>query len=296
MKFVTSEAYLTSTRKCIYTPLGGGWGPAYEDDPDCTGLCCQALQNADNYIHAQGSLGLADDLTNTINDVMGTFQASYQPFWLFIPGYAQFFYVPDGDTDDCSGWSFAPWFAYNKFKVSKPLRQRMNQLLSDFNKVYSDTVGAWKPTNGRDQRAVFVDVDSAFEDHRFCEPGASYNDQWYGSAVWVWNLMYTASRYSTASSSNLTNLNDISSSADTDAIGKSISENLSSDGNNASDTVDANGSSGSDENPSTGWQRRPFHPTSWGHWAIANKMVQALYAEGVPGVGVRQVPKPWTSD
>lgn len=34
----------------------------------------------------------------------------------------------------------------------------------------------------------YVDIDSGFSGHRFCEPGKSYRENYYSSDVWVWNL------------------------------------------------------------------------------------------------------------
>lgn len=273
---------LTSNRKCVFTPYTiDKVGLAYEEDPNCIDECCSTLQAVDNYINRQGDGGLASDLLNTINDLAEQSQTSYEPFYLLIPGYAQFWAVPSGDTDDCSDWAFAPWWVKTPHKISKPLRARMNELILSLNSVYSSTISGWRSPGGRNQHAIYVDIDSAFQGHRFCEAGASYNDQYYGDAVYFWNLMFTVSREAEWSGSNLTNCHEIPSGSDFVSIGKDMNNTLS---------TDDYGITGSG-----GVIGRTFHPTLWGHAGIAHNMIAALRNAGVPGVVNNDpiLPTPW---
>jgi len=49
-------------RACIYQPAPGGWGPAWDNDPDGTGECKKNLATSQEYINrAEG--GLRDDFS-----------------------------------------------------------------------------------------------------------------------------------------------------------------------------------------------------------------------------------------
>ncbi|KAK5938568.1 hypothetical protein PMZ80_008757 [Knufia obscura] len=77
---------------------------------------------------------------------------------VFVLGYARSF---DAETDQCNGVSFS---------LTNPANVLSNELRRDFNELVvmlNDVIRASAEAHG----AVYVDIDAAFEGHRFCEPG-----------------------------------------------------------------------------------------------------------------------------
>lgn len=247
---------------CLYRPNPFVYyGPYYQDDTDCTGLCCQSLQRAEDYINKQGDGGFYQDALNTINDIMGTPQANGRDqFFLYINGYVQFF---NEDTDGCDDWTFVLFpddndANPNEQTVVKSLRIRMNSLVTNLNQVYQNAINDWQPDISRDtqQYAVYVDVDPFFNNHRFCEPGDTFQDQWTGSNVWIWNLQIdNAQDQAAADSGDTAGLTEL----------------------HVFESGDENG-------PRSGWQSRPFHPKYRGHTAIKDAIIAKMRASGMPGV------------
>ncbi|KAF1834014.1 hypothetical protein BDW02DRAFT_647904 [Decorospora gaudefroyi] len=61
---------------------------------------------------------------------------------------------------------------------------------NDFNEIINGINGAIKRAVDRfgDPKIQYLDINPAFNDHRFCEPGHTFADQLNGSKkVWLWN-------------------------------------------------------------------------------------------------------------
>ena len=95
---------------------------------------------------------------------------------LYVTGYARFF-SPDGSAGDaCDRTSFFNSLWIRKLIGVLPMliqnRERMNDLVTLVNsKINQNVVQALQ----NELTIVFIDIDSQFEGHRFCEPG---NDPW----------------------------------------------------------------------------------------------------------------------
>jgi hypothetical protein len=62
----------------------------------------------------------------------------------------------------------------------------MNELVTSVNQLYSTIPGqvSWPFTHTH-----YVDINSGFKGHRFCEPGKTFRNNHYSSEVWIWNLL-----------------------------------------------------------------------------------------------------------
>ena len=113
---------------------------------------------------------LWNSLWNTINSIVTTV-GSNPNFKLFVTNYPKFW---NQDTDQCDTVSFSYWPGYSgSDKMTKAKRTQMNNLSNQMNAVILSVVQNWN----RDSRIHYVDIDSAFEGHRFCEN--EYQEPWY---------------------------------------------------------------------------------------------------------------------
>lgn len=91
---------------------------------------------------------------------------------LYVTGYAKFF-SPDGSAGDaCDQTSFFNSIWIRRLIGVLPMliqnRERMNDLVDRVNaRIQQDVVQALQ----NELTIVFIDIDSHFEGHRFCEPG-----------------------------------------------------------------------------------------------------------------------------
>jgi hypothetical protein len=167
---------------CIYVPDGKEWGPEY---PDSNGRCFQEIEQASYSTYGTNASELAQYIQSTINAVFEHDKVKNNPdFQLFMPGYVQFFY-DEGDSGDwCDNASFATRKA-DRPMLSLALRTTLNELVLAINHGIQAGINDSAYAN----RTQFVDVNPQFEGHRFCEPGHSWYDQWFGDKVWLWNLV-----------------------------------------------------------------------------------------------------------
>ncbi len=97
---------------------------------------------------------------------------------LMVTGYAQFF--NDG-TEQCSHITFSRTDPSNL--LTRAVRAKFNDLISKLN----DVIEAAAQTHG----AEYIDIDSCFEGHRFCEEGVVEPDS-QRDETWFFNLKYGA--------------------------------------------------------------------------------------------------------
>lgn len=166
---------------CIFTPQGQDYGPAY---PDPRGGCYQALERASNYIESEEQDGLFQDARWIVNKVFEHPKTRANPqFRLFVVGYFTFFHDEGGDGDWCDDVSFALRYS-DRPTLTLALRKRINELIQDLNaQIKKGVEGSFYP-----ERAKFLDMDSHIKDGRFCQPGHSIWDQYWGGKVLLWNM------------------------------------------------------------------------------------------------------------
>ncbi|KAN0070673.1 SGNH hydrolase-type esterase domain containing protein [Elaphomyces granulatus] len=135
--------------------------------------CDSALTQTQNNIAGP----LWNSLWNTIQSIMTTVGKSNKNFKLFVTTYPQFW---NQDTDQCDSTSFSYWSGpTGSDKMTKAKRTSMNNLSIQMKGVIQSVIANWNdPKNSNyDARVHYVDIDSAFQGHRFCEN--EYQEPWW---------------------------------------------------------------------------------------------------------------------
>lgn len=184
----------------------------------------------------------------------------------FSTGYAKFF---NQDTEQCNEVTFKPsWDPIKAEYLTKERRVKMNDLALALNKLLSDAAASFPD----DQNVHYVDIDAAYEGHRFCDRDEPAPDD---PATWFFNW-YTKEDPKIASLfQNMAFFKAVQEGGDTgvhtDAdyinalydAGEGDPEALSL----LSDTV------------------RVFHPSTKGHQGIRDVFKKAIADAGLPGPG-----------
>ncbi|KAH8726885.1 SGNH hydrolase-type esterase domain-containing protein [Phaeosphaeriaceae sp. PMI808] len=161
---------------CLFQPdPGHDYGKNYEDDTD--------PNNREGNVEGDGFNDKVKRVTATIHTWRGHRSVMNSDATLFVLGYARFF-APDLD-DACDDWNFvSQWRVFSKpQKLMKGMRQDFNDLLDSMNRAIRQAVESFN-----DEKIQYVDINPAFEGHRFCEKGHSKLDQYnWGSVVYFWN-------------------------------------------------------------------------------------------------------------
>lgn len=187
-------------------------------------------------------------------------------FLLYLTSYAQFFgtdYDPWCNTEhwNIPGGSPTPY-------LSKQLRTAFNNLVSNVNQIYQDTI-----QQIFSKQARFIDLDTGFGGHRLCEPGASHSDQLntdtHFDGVYLWNLNWPW-QVAMTPAPNLDEQNGNISSAEAQQL-------FGNDGVTA-----WSGSGGGGNDPGNEWRLRPFHPRYSGYTSIKGAILSQLKADGLP--------------
>ena len=143
---------------CIFHPdFKRDYGPDY---PDPNGACYEAIRNSNNEINSDDfSKSLQQAFTDIINHPKVKGKASFKTF---VTGYAQFF-----NQDDPACDNYGLRIAFGPL-MKRPLRKALNDLVLHINSKIEEVV-----KHSNEPKAVFVNIDSAFQGHRFCEPNDS---------------------------------------------------------------------------------------------------------------------------
>ncbi|KAI1142332.1 SGNH hydrolase-type esterase domain-containing protein [Hypoxylon sp. FL0543] len=277
-------------RACLFQPIPGGWGKYWDEDPDGEGYCKKNIQKAADYMNNDKDDGFRQEFVDTLDGIFNTAQKQENPqqtFDLYVSSYVRFFV---DDTDDCDNWSFAhPWVSAGHPKVVKGLRKVMNEKTDQLNNLQSDIIKNYKiPAPARPNYRIHnVQPTNLFQGHRFCEPGHSFEDQFYRDDVWLWNLQY----YDTQSAALAGNPREAQktdngvtfmagSTAKPPSAGMVLSTFPISNGAAPPSTPNPSPQSQS----SFGWTARPFHPKWKGHLAMKDLFIQQMKNDKVPGV------------
>ncbi|RYP93631.1 hypothetical protein DL770_000263 [Monosporascus sp. CRB-9-2] len=268
---------------CIYQPDRSSYGPEY---PDPAGRCAQRLADSNKYIDQEGEHGLYQDEVNT---VLGMLRhpavKDNKNFRLYILGYAHFFNLGANYCDDIS-FGAVPLIG-NKPKVSNRLRTDLNDGVERVNKILARVAN-----DVGDARVKYLDISPAFNGHRFCEDHHSFEDQWYSTDVWLWNLNTPADdppadpalMDAWLNAGQLPDGTTVTSYPDGTMIGVELQGGVETDG--------SGGSTG--EGPT--WHQRPFHPKHGGAHAIADIIIAQAKADKIPGVVGSSPPTMGTCD
>ena len=255
---------------CIYHPdQRHNYGPAYKDDKDSKGECKQSLNSAEDYITDPKQM--EHDLRETLKDIFNYDAVSKnEDFLVYLTGYAQFWGTNLDDWCNNQYWSLYPAVSPTPY-LSKELRSKMNELIKKVNDLYKKVTedDKWK------KQTRFVDLDSGFDGHRFCEPGATYQDQintdTHFDKVWLWNLNWPW---------QVTGGNAPGPQA---AQGDLTAEEYQSlFGGNGVIAWSGTGSGIEGNEPGNGWRLRPFHPRYSGYTSIKNAIIAQLKKDKRP--------------
>jgi hypothetical protein len=166
---------------CIFAPEGQEWGPAY---PDPSGKCYQDIERVFQYIHGRSEHELFEDTRRVVDAIFQHNKTKdNSDFRLFVSGYSQLFYDEGGVGEWCDTASFALRLS-DRPTLSLALRKKINELIRALNNGIKAGIAA----SSYHDRVQFIDVDSQFADHRFCQPGQSLYDQYFGDSVYLWNM------------------------------------------------------------------------------------------------------------
>ncbi len=255
---------------CIYhSDQAHNYGNPYVNDPDRSGDCAKALDAALEYITDKMQI----DLTNTLDDLFNDPAVSGDSdFLLYLTGYAQFFGTDYDPWCDWADWSVPTFNQFNYVPyLSKNLRQDFNDHVSKVNSLYQTTAESDKYK----AKVRYIDVDSGFAGHRFCEPGSNYNDQvntdTHFDGVYLWNLNYPWQVTGQGAPSPQAAQGNVTAQEAQDAF------------NGQPVTAWNSGSGGGGGNePGNGWRLRPFHPRYTGYTAIKDAIFAQLKIDGRP--------------
>ena len=247
---------------CIYhADPSHNYGPAYANDKDRVGDCAKKLDGAANYIDNF----LEKDLSNTIHDILGDPNVKNNPdFLLYVTGYAQFFGT---DYDPwCNKEAWNPFYGISETPyLSKELRQAFNDRIKKVNSLYKKTI-----EQKFSKQVRYIDLDSRFQGHRFCEPGMTHDDQFNKDAhfdkVHLWNLNWPILL---ADKSNMGSLGV--------GLATAAAQKLFADGQGVTAWSGAGGNE-----PGNGWRLRPFHPRYTGYTSIKDAILAQLKQDGLP--------------
>ncbi|KAL8866684.1 MAG: hypothetical protein Q9174_006152, partial [Haloplaca sp. 1 TL-2023] len=158
--------------------------------------------------------------------------------------------------------NYGPAFADDPDGLRRAFNDRVAKINDLYRRVIEDNFA---------QKARYIDIDSRFAGHRFCEPGASHLQQFVrdtrADSVWLWNLNYFGSFLSD---------DDVDPGTDGNVTEQQADELFPNPG------VTAWSGSGGDNTVSAGWRQRPFHPRYTGHRGIKDAIIAQLEIDGLP--------------
>ncbi|KAF9875651.1 hypothetical protein CkaCkLH20_07032 [Colletotrichum karsti] len=130
-----------------------------------SGTCEAALQEAAKQI--EGS-EFEHRLEMVIMQILDKVQWEKRPWFIItVTGYARFF---NADTDECDNCTLGVW--WQGPKLERKVRRRMNDMVLAVNGKLRMSIDAVNAKFAK-PKVVFVDYDTRFEGHRFCEPNVT---------------------------------------------------------------------------------------------------------------------------
>jgi hypothetical protein len=224
---------------CIYQPnQDRDYGPEY---PDPEGECFKTLKHARELI---SSTWFSESLWDSVYAVLNEPRIRANPrFRLFIVSYTGLF---NHDDPACNDWSFGIWGGKQP-KLTTRLRRDINHVIDLGRTTYDELINhiMFNP------KVRYIDVNSAFGGHRFCEPTEEGTIQAQNVNSYLWDLTWPGCL-------------PLSSEVDDEH------ENLTTVWPFCRKCGDMG---------QTGEFQRPFHPKREGHEAIKNFLKDALEQE-----------------
>jgi hypothetical protein len=285
-------------RACIFQPKGKDWGPAWDEDPDGVGECKKNIAIATDYLENN----FEEEFRNWLDTVLEQkFKNSEHPdkrLDLFFSSYTLFF---NDQTEECDEWTFVHSSLSNgRPKLVKALRTIINDKTALLNKIQADVIASYKPLR-ENHHVHHAEASPLYDGHRFCEPGHTFDDQFYHEDVWLWNLQFWDTKSEAAGREASQQKDGVTFMAGNAEVPSSHSlvfplaeEYVAEYGeifNKQQAEAEANGegeliTQGSSRSIgwTTGWISRPLHPKFAGHRAMKDHFIEAMIKEKIPGV------------
>ncbi|OCK74994.1 SGNH hydrolase [Lepidopterella palustris CBS 459.81] len=157
---------------------GKKYGKNYEDDDpnDPKGECRVEIRNVRGRVEG-------DDLKNKVIDTIHAWRGHKAVMGneasLFLLGYPWFFAY----GEKCNDWTFSVFYSGQKQMVVMDMRKEFNELVDHVNRAIREAAESFK-----DPKIQYIDINPAFNDHRFCEEGHSKLAQFnWNNDVHIWN-------------------------------------------------------------------------------------------------------------
>ncbi|KAF7562544.1 hypothetical protein G7046_g1583 [Stylonectria norvegica] len=264
---------------CVYRSWGGC---SCENDYDCSGECEKAMQKLDRTVN---DAQLSRNLTKAYDAI---FQKAPNT-QLFVTNYPRFW---NADTDQCDKISFTTWCPFKTpVPVIKARRRRMNELTYLLNSKIEDAVNNYNIEG--DGSITYVDVDTEFEGHRFCEENVK-EPSYRNSDIWFYPLEFRTGGTLVWDNATIYNGQNCSELTDGDTQGdyftcqlakgfRDHGDEMESDLSKWPNNVDGDDDLGTldDLVHVPGWASRVFHPTKKGHAAYKKAILSAYNHDAV---------------
>jgi hypothetical protein len=236
---LTSQGFPNIINDCVYQfDRNKDYGPEY---PDPEGECFKTLKRSQEIILTPS---FARGIWNSIYAILNEPRIRANPqFRLFVVSYTGLF---NHDDPACDNWSFGIWGG-NQPKLTSRLRREINLVIDIGRAMYDRFINhiMFNP------KVRYIDVNSAFGGHRFCEPTAEGTVQAQIANSWLWDLAWPGCL--------------------------PLSTEMEDENSNSTATWPFCRHCG--DLGSTGEFQRPFHPKREGHEAIKNFLKDALREE-----------------
>jgi hypothetical protein len=151
------------------------YGPEY---PDHDGECAKTLALSRETIRSEtfraGLLGAV----NAIMSMDGVWEN--QEFRLYVLSYAGLF---NHDDEACDEWTFGVWPGHTP-RLRRELRRAVNEVIDEGRRVYEHVINhvLFNP------KVRYLDVNSLFDGHRFCEPTEERTIEAMRLKSWLYSL------------------------------------------------------------------------------------------------------------
>ena len=244
--------------KCVY-----GFFPGDLSDASCATALAKTENNIDNNVW--------NPVWNALFNILTI--ATKPSFELYLTNYPRFW---NENTTQCNDISFNYWSGPTaSYTMTQERRAAMNRLTEKLNNQLASVVQNLN-SNGQ-PRVHLVDIDTAFQGHRFCEDGSTEPQQpgQDNSNTWIF-------QYNTPSGSiDQTTAGNGGANADGANFFQAIKDAVGSDGSLTVNPLYAAWAVNLDNDfGSTGGLplvlSKLFHPTTPGHTAIANAINAAI--------------------
>jgi hypothetical protein len=175
---LTSQGFPNIVEDCIYQfDRNKDYGPEF---PDPEGECFKTLKRSQQNILTPW---FVQGIWSSIYAILNEPRIRANPrFRLFVVSYTGLF---NHDDSACDDWSFGIWGGKQP-KLTTWLRREINLVIDVGRTMYDRLINhiMFNP------KVLYIDANSAFGGHRFCEPTAERTVQAQNANSWLWDLAW----------------------------------------------------------------------------------------------------------